>query len=102
MFYLVLCYSLVYENFRPKTIQKIVLLCFILEIVLACSSSSLEQFLALTLGIEIELYGHVLGPLKFRQFSRKSFFFNPVFKPFFNGLIKNFQNVIKVRYGVRF
>ena len=53
------------------------------------------------LGIGIESYGHVLGPPRVSFDSEKYNFF-PFFKPFFNGLIKNFQNVIKVKYRVRF
>ena len=53
------------------------------------------------LGIIFELYGRVLGPPRVSFDSEKKIFF-PFFKPFFNGLIKKLQIVIKVRYGVRF
>ena len=53
------------------------------------------------LGIDFESYGHVLGPPRVSSISAKNNFF-PFFKPFFNGLIKKLQIVIKVKYGVRF
>ena len=53
------------------------------------------------LGIEIESYGHVLGPPRVSSFSEKILFFRKI-RSFFNGLIKKFQNVIKVRNGDRF
>ena len=53
------------------------------------------------LGISIDSYGHVLGPPRVSSISKKNIFF-PFFKPFFNGLIKKLQNVIKIRYGVHF
>ena len=52
------------------------------------------------LGIQIESYEHVLGPPRVSSISAKHNFFR--FKPFFNGLIKKLQIVIKVRYEVRF
>ena len=53
------------------------------------------------LGIQFESYGHVLGPPRVLSDCEKNNF-SSFFKPFFNGLIKKFQNVIKVRYEVRF
>ena len=53
------------------------------------------------LGIRIESYEHVLGPPRVSSVSAKNNFFR-FFKPFFNGLIKKLQIVIKVGYGVRF
>ena len=45
------------------------------------------------LGIQIESYGHVLGPLRVLSDSEKNIYF-PFFEPFFNDLIKKLQNVI--------
>ena len=53
------------------------------------------------LSIPIESYEHVLGPPKDSLDSEKNIYIY-IFKPFFNGLNGKFQNVIKVRYEVRF
>ena len=53
------------------------------------------------LGIDFELYGHVLGPPIVSSVSKKIKIFRKI-RPFFYGLNRKFQNVIKVRYGVRF
>ena len=53
------------------------------------------------LGIHFESYGHVLGPPKVSSDCEKNKI-SLFFKPFFNGLIKKLQNVVKVGYGVRF
>ena len=53
------------------------------------------------LGIDFESYGHVLGRPRVSSDSEKINIF-PFFRPFFNGLIKKFQNVIQVIYGVHF
>ena len=47
------------------------------------------------LGIIIKSYRHVLGPPRVSSDSEKEKQF-PVFKPFFNGLNRKFQNVKKV------
>ena len=53
------------------------------------------------LSIDFESYGHVLGPPRVSLDFEKIKIFRKI-RPFFNGLIKKFQNVIKVRCGVRF
>ena len=53
------------------------------------------------LGIQIELYGHVLGPPRVSSDSEKIFVSRKI-RPFFNGLIKKFQSVIKVGFRVYF
>ena len=53
------------------------------------------------LGIDFESYEHVLGPPRVSSVSEKIKILRKI-RPFFNGLIIKFQNVIKVRYGVRF
>ena len=53
------------------------------------------------LGINIESYGHVLGPPRVSSNSEKKYLF-PFFKPFFNDLIKKLQNVIIGGSRVRF
>ena len=53
------------------------------------------------LGIDFESYGHVLSPPRVSSVFEKIKIFRKI-RPFFNGLIRNFQNVIKVRYGVCF
>ena len=52
------------------------------------------------LGIDFESYGHVLGPPRVSLVFEKIKIFRKI-RPFFNGLIRKFQNVIKVTYGVR-
>ena len=53
------------------------------------------------LGIYFELYGHVLGLPRVSLVSEKIKNFRKI-RPFFNGLIRKIQSVIKVRSGVRF
>ena len=53
------------------------------------------------LGIDFESYGHVLGTPRVSSVSEKNKNFRKI-RPFFNGLIRKIQNVIKFRYGVRF
>ena len=53
------------------------------------------------LGIQIESYEHVLGPPRVSSDYEKIFFSHKIM-PFFNGLIKKNQSVIKVGFGVRF
>ena len=51
--------------------------------------------------IDFESYGHVLGSPRVSSVPEKIIFFCKI-RPFFNRLIRKIQNVIKVRYGVRF
>ena len=53
------------------------------------------------LGIDFESYGHALGPPRVSSVSEKIKIFHKI-RPFFNDLIRKFQNVIKVRYEVCF
>ena len=53
------------------------------------------------LGIQIESYGHVLGPPRVLSNSEKNNFLS-FFKPIFNGLIEKLQNVITDGAGVHF
>ena len=53
------------------------------------------------LGMDFESYGHVLGPPRVSLVSKKIKNFRKI-RPLFNGLIRKFQNVIKVGYEIRF
>ena len=53
------------------------------------------------LGMDFESYGHVLDPPRVSSVSEKLKIFRKI-RPFFNGLIRKIQNVINVRYRVRF
>ena len=53
------------------------------------------------LGIEIESYGHVIGPPRVSSDSEKNNFSRKL-KLFFNSLIGKFGNVIKVWLGIGF
>ena len=65
-------------------------------VIRACVSMFLNM-----LGIQIELYGHVLGPPRF-LFNYEKIIFSCKIRPFFNSLIKKFVKGIKDRFKVHF